>query len=618
VAAKILLEVQDAQVIRLAQRQQLAQSSISLDRLLIHQIVGLRIAHNTLRHGRAADLSALGVTQEGAQLIRHLHRLGEDAGLRLTALRLGGTLLLAIGLLGEASGLLLNRAQSIARSRGRGLQAGEVLLKRRNALLEGGTQILIRYMSDRLGRRGNRGRGRNRGDRDSLNSLGRLLRDLGGGNSRYRGRRLNLDRGGGGLLGGLGGRAHFVNVRGVNGRHLTRYTLSGNGAGYRVNFGAEHPQSCRPTLGRRASFIIMPKVGMNPICKSIRSKTHPGEQCSHRSLGVSEWCGVHGKQLHPQRFVEAEASAPSEDLIEHAPSVSLAKTRKDVECRETTADEKQTLALRAGRAWRRWMARRAGPLLHFRTESNNPFDFFSADPVEEIPQHDFISFVDAGKGYCMDIKSAVSLLEHATKSGETPINPFNRAPLPNLFKTRVARHGKTAHWESLAASATGGAGAGAGSGSAESLSITDTFRAMEDLGYYTDPQWFTDLSRLQLQRMYMELADIWYHRAGLSGADRNRIVPLPANAFATPVATLLVMQQRALRTVVLHTCRLLVSSAVARGDRQTGVMYVLGVLAMVSAGASAAYPWLVEMLSPGVTRIVGNTIQVLHPGVLAY
>jgi hypothetical protein len=374
----------------------------------------------------------------------------------------------------------------------------------------------------------------------------------------------------------------------------------------------------------------MPKVGMNPICNSIRSKTHPGERCSHRALAGSEWCGVHGKQTHPTRFVAAAVT----DVIEHAvgpvtpPKVARSpKTHKKEPAAPTSVREekrskpepsdaeKLTLASRVSSVWNRWLARRAGPLLRFREESNNPCDFFSADPVEEIPLRDFVSFVDAGKGYCMDIKSAVSLLEHAAKSGEVAVNPFNRAPLPAVFKSRVARHGKTAHWESLSASTpTGGAGAAA----AESLTVTDTFRAMEDLGYYTDPDWFTDLSRLQLQRMYLELADIWYHRAGLSGADRNRIVPLPANPFCIPVATVLAMQQRALRPVLLNTCKALVSSAAARGDRQTGVMYVLGVLAMISAGASAAYPWLVEMLSPGVSRIVGNTIQVLHPGVLAY
>lgn len=388
----------------------------------------------------------------------------------------------------------------------------------------------------------------------------------------------------------------------------------------------------------------MPKVGMNPICNSIRGKTHPGEQCSHRALAGSEWCGVHGKQANPTRFVKPAApsgslgGSGSGDVIEHthgpiSPPKSLgatkpAKTLKTPKKSEISVvreerpapseAEQLTLASHVGPVWRRWIARRAGPLLHFRDESNNPFDFFSADPVEEIPLHDFVSFVDQGKGYCMDIKSAVSLLEHATKSGEVPVNPFNRAPLPAVFKSRIARHGKTAHWESLAASAPAAGGAGSGNTAMESLTVTDTFRAMEDLGYYTDPDWFTDLSRLQLQRLYLELADIWYHRAGLSSADRNRIVPLPANPFIVPMATVMVMQQRALRPLLLQTCRLLVSSASARGDRQTGVMYVLGVLAMVSTGASAAYPWLVEMLSPGVSRIVGNTIQLLHPGVLAY
>jgi hypothetical protein len=367
----------------------------------------------------------------------------------------------------------------------------------------------------------------------------------------------------------------------------------------------------------------MSKVGMNPICNSIRSKSHPEERCSHRALAGSEWCGIHKKQAHPTRFVAPATGSP--DLIEHAVAPSPPKGKKTAVplsvSREPLATDTQklTLAVRVGPVWRRWLARRAGPLLRFREESNNPFDFFSADPVEEIPLRDFVSFVDAGKGYIMDIKSAVSLLEHAAKSGEVPVNPFNRAPLPAVFKSRVARHGKTAQWESLAAAipAVNAAG-GAGAAPAESLAITDTFRVMEDLGYYTDPEWFMDLSRLQLQRMYLELADIWYHRAGLSGADRNRIVPLPGNPFSTPVATVLVMQQRALRPVLLKTCQLLVTSATARGDRQTGVMYVLGVLAMVSTGASAAYPWLVEMLSPGVSRIVGNTIQVLHPGVLAY
>jgi hypothetical protein len=262
-------------------------------------------------------------------------------------------------------------------------------------------------------------------------------------------------------------------------------------------------------------------------------------------------------------------------------------------------------------AWRRWIARRAGPLAFCRSEANNPFDFFSSDPVEEIPLRDFISFVDTdGKGYVMDIKSAVSLLDHAKKSGETPTNPFNRAPLPALFQKRITRHhGISAGWESLKPQTE-----------TEKLSLaaTDLFRSMEDLGYYTDPAWILDLSRAQLQQLYIELADIWYHRAGLSGSDRVRIVPPPYRAFPLPVTTVLVMQPKALKPLLIDVCRSLVTTAGVRSDKQLGAMYILGALSIVCPATGVGYPWLTEMFSPGVTRITGGAVQILHPGVLAY
>ena len=70
----------------------------------------LGILHEATRDIRAADLRALGEAEEDAELIRDLHRLGEDrrrVGLLLTI----GTRLAAaaaLGLLLEASNLLLH------------------------------------------------------------------------------------------------------------------------------------------------------------------------------------------------------------------------------------------------------------------------------------------------------------------------------------------------------------------------------------------------------------------------------------------------------------------------------------------------------------------------------
>jgi hypothetical protein len=244
-----------------------------------------------------------------------------------------------------------------------------------------------------------------------------------------------------------------------------------------------------------------------------------------------------------------------------------------------------------------------------REESNNPYDFYSSDPVEEIPVRDFVSFVDGGKGYIMDAKSATSLLEHAVSHNEPALNPFNRAPLPTLLLQRLKRHGVTGKWDNLVAMTPE---------TKFAMEVTDLFRTIEDLGYYTDPHWFLELGALQLQRLYIELADIWNHRAGLSPADRNRIVPPPARAFPMSVQGALVMQLKALRPLLLRTCKGLVTASSARADQQLGVMYVLGSLALVSAGAATAYPWMVDMFSPGVCRIQGSQLVVLHPGVLGY
>lgn len=344
-------------------------------------------------------------------------------------------------------------------------------------------------------------------------------------------------------------------------------------------------------------------------CASIRAKNIPGERCSSRPQPGIEWCGKH--KINQIRFVPSVPSVPSTDVIQHAhsgpatPMLVRSPPRSDMT---------QEIAIhKIQGTWSRWLARRAGPLLRFREESNNPFDFFSGDPLAEIKIGDFVSFVDSGKGYVMDIKSATSLLDHAQSSGEVATNPFNRATLPPLFIRRVRLHTRAkkpvASWTALVP---------VGEAQTISLAATDLFRLIEDLGYYTDPEWFMALGRADLQRFYIELADIWNHRATLTLQDRQRIVPPTGRALSVPVSTAIIMQQKALRPLLLKTCKTLVSAAPARSDKQLGVMYVLGALSLISPGAGTAYPWLTDMFSPGVTRLHGSTVQVLHASVLAY
>lgn len=315
------------------------------------------------------------------------------------------------------------------------------------------------------------------------------------------------------------------------------------------------------------------------ICSSVRSIKNRDQQCTAKVV-MGEWCGKH--KTSQIRFIPVQRPDPVK---------AVNKIKK---------------------AWSSWLARRCGPLLHYKSESNNPFDFFSSDPIEEIPLKDFISFVDTGKGYIMDIKSVASLLEHTTKTAEEPTNPFNRNLLTPVFLRRIIRHNgkhKPEVWVSLE---------GVSEAQKHALAVTDIFRGLEDLGNYTNPDWFIGLSPINLQRLYIELADIWYHRASLSSSDRTRIVPTPAKVFKFPVTTVLIMRPRALKPLLVETCKTLITSAVTKGDRQLGGMYILGALTLVSDDAASAFPWLLEMFSPGVTHVVNGQLMLAHTSVLAY
>lgn len=216
VGLQIALEVEDLQLIRLLEREELAQRTIRLDDLLVHQRVVLGVLADRRRDRRAGEQGALRDTEERAERIRDGRRLREDRlllGHSLTALRrdgsaaaatLGRLLELARDLLLE----LLHVRQDGAEHRAQGVN-----------LLYEGVEVLDDV--DLLGGGGGNGRRRNGGRRRRRNGGDNL-----GGRSRRGG-----GSGGGSLLGRgtLGrGRAHccYMCDRGVFWLNQTRGILS--------------------------------------------------------------------------------------------------------------------------------------------------------------------------------------------------------------------------------------------------------------------------------------------------------------------------------------------------------------------------------------------------------
>ena len=202
VPLEVLLEVEDRQLVRLREAEELAERGIRVDRLLVRQLVVLRVLHDATRDIRTADERVGREAEENTEILRDLHRLGEDrrgVGLLLTisadSARLATTA--TLGLLLKASNLLLHLLH-LRRELIEGRAEGVELDKERGEVRD--YRLLGLGLSDNGDYRGRRGRGNRRGR-------------LSSGVLDYRGGRGDGNRGGnggsgtllgGGLLGGGG------------------------------------------------------------------------------------------------------------------------------------------------------------------------------------------------------------------------------------------------------------------------------------------------------------------------------------------------------------------------------------------------------------------------------
>ena len=111
VATKVLLEVEDRELVILLEREELAKRRIRIDRLLVHELVFLAVGRDGLGDVGAADLRVLGLAEKREEFIRDRNRRRKDAGLgnRTLNRRRLATLALAIRLFGEAGRELLKR-----------------------------------------------------------------------------------------------------------------------------------------------------------------------------------------------------------------------------------------------------------------------------------------------------------------------------------------------------------------------------------------------------------------------------------------------------------------------------------------------------------------------------
>jgi len=132
------------------------------------------------------------------------------------------------------------------------------------------------------------------------------------------------------------------------------------------------------------------------------------------------------------------------------------------------------------------------------------------------------------------------------------------------------------------------------------MKIVDLFQIIDDLNYYSSPDWFLNLTLAEHLKFYRQLYAIWTYRANLTATQKRQIVPNYTNTlFKYSPFMVGTFPLERLQKVNMGVIRTMITSAEDRNDRIIGAMYIISTLTLVSSSAREAYPWLYEsVLTP--------------------
>ena len=311
------------------------------------------------------------------------------------------------------------------------------------------------------------------------------------------------------------------------------------------------------------------------ICNSIRSNKKKNERCINPATH-GRFCGIHCK--NPKQW------SPS-GIIQANKIQQWYKTVRGL-----------------------YFLKRHGIGYWNKDKLINDTDFFSTDPLSDLSGIMFISYMDSQKHiYGFDIRSVHSLFTRAITNAEPVLNPYTRNEFPESFIQRksalvdiLKRRNISVDWVQLHPPTPE---------QQWRMKVVDIFNKIDELSYYSSPDWFISLNHYGHAKYYRELYEIWNTRAGLSSAQKSTIVPQyqqrlfrysPWLVSDQPIATI--------QKINMNTIRILISSAEDRNDRILGAMYVITAFTMVSRQARTAYPWLYESVSeiPLLSPMEGN------------
>ena len=121
------------------------------------------------------------------------------------------------------------------------------------------------------------------------------------------------------------------------------------------------------------------------------------------------------------------------------------------------------------------------------------------------------------------------------------------------------------------------------------------FSNINQLGNYSDHEWFLNLTKPRLIIFIRELYDIWNYRAQIPNETKVKICHPNGNPFFNFSFNFInQMSEDQLKNRILEILRKLVYDGINDEFRSLGAYYILASLTIVNENAAIALPWLYE------------------------
>lgn len=315
------------------------------------------------------------------------------------------------------------------------------------------------------------------------------------------------------------------------------------------------------------------------ICANIKSRKTPDTQCTLLATH-GDFCSRHWK--HPRRFLPKCTWTLPETLSAHAAAAAAGVIQR---------------VWRSHRGPRR--LRTQGPAAFVRSLARNETDLYTLESIDTIPLLYFFSFKDInGAIWAFDIRS----LGHLLSLGTLKENPYTRIPFEDA--TTQAMRTRLTWLRKRKYSVMYPSGNDFSQDQLFKQRVLDLCMKIESFGYHVSCEWFHSMTTQDHQAFYKCLFDLWFHRLGLTIADRDALVPGHMQNGPKKLFRFTPEELRTRPNQTRHwwerTNAVLMEAFLTRSrdkeSQRLGALYCLMAFVELNDEAAEAYPWIVASM----------------------